>query len=167
MTVNKHQKNYPYDSATDFRFGYAVGLVGLTALNVSGDYTSQEFHEAIHDYAATLRKERAVAETDENHEMTAKLLSREFICYDMLEVVSGKCFLSIRPRMPFPDPNLSNTCWTELQSNRSETKANKGIVWTNDIIVDKGHEVVNNTNDVVQVSEESELGKPQPKMCNN
>ncbi|KAK3496173.1 hypothetical protein B0T13DRAFT_503272 [Neurospora crassa] len=131
--INKHEKNYPYDSATDFRFGYAVGLVGLTALTVSGDYTSQEFHEAIHDYAATLRKERAVAETGENHEMTAKLLSREFICYDMLEVVC------------------------ELQSNRSETKANKGIVWNNDIIIDKGHEVVNNTNDVVQVSEESDF----------
>lgn len=68
---------------------------------------------------------------------------------------------------PFSDPNQSNSCWTELQSNRSETKANKGIVWNNDIIVDKGHEVVNNTTDVVQVSEESEFGKPQPKMCSN
>ncbi|EGO55179.1 hypothetical protein NEUTE1DRAFT_47138 [Neurospora tetrasperma FGSC 2508] len=131
--INIHEKNYPHDSPTDFRFGYAVGLVGLTALNVSGDYTAQEFHDTIRDYAATLRKERALAETDENHEMTAKLLSREFICYDMLDVVC------------------------ELQSNRSETKANKGIVSNNDMIVNKEDEVVINKNDIVHVDEDNEF----------
>lgn len=136
--------------------GYAAGLVGLVALTVSDDYMAEEFYDTIRGYAATLRQERALAETDES---TAKLLSREFICYDILDLVSGKCPVSIKPAMPIVKRNLSDTCWTDLEHNHNATKANRDVVSNNAVTVNEGIESVINMNAVVQAEEDTEFGK--------
>ncbi|KAJ4395629.1 hypothetical protein N0V85_006481 [Neurospora sp. IMI 360204] len=122
--IKRSEDNYPHDYPTATRMGYAAGLVGLVALTVTDDYMAEEFYDTIRGYAATLRQERTLAESDE---VTAKLLSREFICYDILDVVS------------------------EMEHSHNATKI-KDVVSNNDIVVDQS-EVVINMNAVVHADE--------------
>ncbi|KAK3347641.1 hypothetical protein B0H65DRAFT_570678 [Neurospora tetraspora] len=128
--IKRSEDKYPHDYPTATRMGYAAGLVGLVALTVSDDYMAEEFYDTIRGYAATLRQERALAETDES---TAKLLSREFICYDILDLVS------------------------DLEHNHNATKANRDVVSNNAVTVNEGIESVINMNAVVQAEEDTEF----------